>query len=570
MKENPIPENRGPTSDFEPPRTPAAQDAKGTAGGTVAGRSESRTSPKPPEAGSVEHVAERTREQGSGLSGIQPDPGPTERAPLRRTFSEMLALGSGAGAVTDSRALMAARGQSGYPRVWAPLPANDRTVHSEVSATDSRMPPPIWNGDLPKTPPHFGAQSGDVETAVTEVELGSEADGSAGQVGPDPGSGHGSPFEPPSGFGPEALQIGTPMKSRGQSRARSAKTEAEYEKRVQQLYRRGWKKRARFYEDAVILSPADIVGDLIEARDQYAPQSWVLYRAALLWHLASNRHGPSASAFDSAYRLLAATSNNQARDLQRVHEGIQRTQQPTKKTIPAADLTRLTSQLADMNRWGALTSHWLLAGLASGARPGEWLNATWSDETESSLCLPNSKRKVAVPVFTMVGAGETIHDLEADSPERLIAGAASDDRKRIRIVPIAQGDRPHVSSHLKAMNDYLDEKPGISREDRFVSYFNMCRKTLRSACLKAFNGRRSYSLYAMRSQFAANMKAKLPLAEVAELMGHIEGSRVTMANYGGRWAAHGGHENFAPVERQRVAQLRAGSKARRVKADRER
>ena len=306
-----------------------------------------------------------------------------------------------------------------------------------------------------------------------------------------------------------------------------------------------------------MLSPVDVTSDLIEARGGYSASSWVLYRAALLWHLASHR--ATADVFAAAFRMLAASPNTidkEGGELRRARDGVPTGKSTRKKSIPVAHFERLLRQLNKMNRttnWGTSTSYWLLAGLATGARPGEWRDASWLDDSETVLCIPNSKRKMAASAFTMLRAGETIHDLEANHPERLVAGPALDDRDRIRNVPIEPSDRIHVSLHLSALNDYLDGKPGTSREKRFVSYYNMCRKILRDACRRAFNERRSYSLYVMRSQFAANMKAKLPLDEVAALMGHAKGSRVTMSHYGSRRAAHGGPKDCA-LKRQQVRQ----------------
>jgi len=53
----------------------------------------------------------------------------------------------------------------------------------------------------------------------------------------------------------------------------------------------------------------------------------------------------------------------------------------------------------------------------------------------------------------------------------------------------------------------------------------------------------------MRSQYCANQKAVLPLSEVAARMGHTPNSRVTMASYGPRSAAHGRQGAQKPVER---------------------
>lgn len=345
---------------------------------------------------------------------------------------------------------------------------------------------------------------------------------------------------------------------KGNSLARSARTEKMYAERVRQLYKRSTANRTTDPQQPANVSPLDVTNDLIAAAETKSPASWNLYRAALLWHLAINRN--SASVFQDAYVSLAATrqlGRNAGRTAARGTPGRTKTQL-NKKGIPEDDLNQLIDVLGGMNRttnWGSRTQFWLLAGLASGARPGEWFGASWLDDSKQTLCIPNGKRKRTTPIFKLVPEGKTIHDVEADRPELLTPGTEFDDTKRIRNVPIDPAERIYVSLHLGALNDYLDKSSPAApssevRQERFVSYYNLCRKVLRKACIQAFNGKKSYSLYVMRSQFTANKKAEMPLKDVAELLGHERSGRTTMANYGPMKIAHGGRGTHAPGETQ--------------------
>ena len=138
----------------------------------------------------------------------------------------------------------------------------------------------------------------------------------------------------------------------------------------------------------------------------------------------------------------------------------------------------------------------------------------------------------------MVRPGQTIHDVEADNPELIKAGSRLDESTLVRNVPIEDGDRLYINLHLGSVNDYINKVPSQEPQARFDAYYNMCRNLLREACLRTFEGKEMYSLYVMRSQFAANMKAELPLEDVAALMGHEKTGKTTKSNYGPRRAAH--------------------------------
>ena len=353
----------------------------------------------------------------------------------------------------------------------------------------------------------------------------------------------------------------------GNSRARKPSTEKAYATNTRRLYKRSTSERSTDPQQPVVVTPLDVTEDLIARRGTGADQYWNLNRASLLWHLAKNRS--QYEIFETAFQRLAATK--QIRSSQPKRKAT-----IDKRTIPESDLSQVIATLDTMNRtvsWGARTRYWLQAGLASGARPSEWVGARWLNETtKETLCLLNRKRKRTAPIFSLVGPGQTIHDVEEHNPERLVPGFEYDNETRIRHVPIENNAAFWVGLHMGTLNDYLREVPESQEEERYKKYFNMCRKYLREACLRAFNGKRLYSLYVMRGQYAANMKAEHPLEEVAARMGHSPSGRTTMASYGPRSRAHGGRGVQTPAEAQAAAearQARALSKAARTPTPKE-
>src|SRR5438105_775987 len=314
-----------------------------------------------------------------------------------------------------------------------------------------------------------------------------------------------------------AALIAAPPATRGDSLARTPKTEADYEVRVRHLYRRSTRSRTTDPQQPAVVSPLDVVNDYIESAINHSEASWRLYRAAMLWHLAN--HKSEAPEYETAFQVLARTRKAPG---SRAQLPADRRAYARKKAIPEDDLAKLLNVLSSMNRtmnWGSRTQFWLLAGLASGARPGEWPGASWLDESQETLCVPNTKLKRTVPIYKVVDAGQTIHEVEEFHPERLTPGPESDDSRRIRNVPIDPSDRIYVQLHLASLNDFMSKRQGDPK-DAFFRYYDACRKAIREASLRAFKGKKLYSLYVMRSQFAANKKAMTGLKDVAHLMGH--------------------------------------------------
>lgn len=314
---------------------------------------------------------------------------------------------------------------------------------------------------------------------------------------------------------------------------RARDTEFRYLERATAMFRQAGERRTDDPSEPHQATPAEVISDFLETRNSLKASSWETYRYALLWYFARQRN--EIPEFEAAYRQLATIGENE-------RPSSKAAAVKSKRTISEKDLNELITVLGGMNRstyWGSRVQYWVQAALGTGLRPNEWLGASWLDDTETVLCVPNGKRKYAKTKF-MPAHGQTIHDTIVERPDLVEPGPFFDESTKLRNVPVDERDCYYVSLHMLALEQYINEVPSESPAERFRKYYAVCRKVLNKACHKAFGGTRLYSLYVLRNQYAANMKAQLPLEEVARRMGHSPNARTTQGNYGSRKAAFGG------------------------------
>jgi len=245
--------------------------------------------------------------------------------------------------------------------------------------------------------------------------------------------------------------------------------------------------------------------------------TWDLYRAAVLWHMRAVMDVDPSESNRKIYEEMNA----------------ERCPEPSKRllpeikaatSIPLKDLNKLIDELLSSNQAsrnrGVQTQCWLLAALATGLRPNEWEHANLKqmDGGQWVLHVLNSKRKVAIPAHMELKFYQDKYphlniknrfDIEALGFENV-----SIDRKMTREIPISDRDLSWVQNHLAAIEAH------IAQGESFDDYYQHCRQALYRACLKVFDGKKRYTLYVMRHQFAANIKNKYPKERVADLMGH--------------------------------------------------
>lgn len=305
---------------------------------------------------------------------------------------------------------------------------------------------------------------------------------------------------------------------------RSRSTEDQYRSRVRQLQMSAIERRTppEIFE-LTSANPNDCtIPALLAEFEAWSKDktraSWDLYRAAVLWHMRTSlSENPSAEG-NEAYLQMNSLK----------HHGDKKTVSPHEvkkpKALPKADLDKIINALLDSNQprknVGVKTQCWLLAGLATGLRPNEWETAHLKENPDGqwALHVDNSKRKTSIPAHMEVAFYKkefpqlnikNRFDIESHGFERI-----SISRKMERAININEKDLIWVQNHLA----------GIAGNDQsggsFQQYFDSCRHALFRACEAAFNGKKRYTLYVMRHQFAANMKNIYSKEEVADLMGH--------------------------------------------------
>lgn len=339
------------------------------------------------------------------------------------------------------------------------------------------------------------------------------------------------------------------------SASRSEGTVSQYQSRVRTLHLAASRKRSYDEQNPVSVSPMDMVDDLIESTQGPNPtrrmSTFMQYRAALLWYLAGNRN--TNVAFEDAYQKLARTLKPARSD--------SRPERLSKKSIPMDHLKKLINELGSMGSWENAKIHapstaqlWILAILGTGIRVNEWLYTNWTDETKQRLQVYNSKRKLTHPAFRLMKehAESQSHDGEDDDAPEVLSvhdlpasaiqpGKALDDSTEWRFIDVDVEDAAFVDRFMTALRAGIQrymEDGDMDEETAFANIYTKCRKTIRVAVCRAFGKTHTYSLYTMRSQWAANTKRKMSLSLTSIAMGHIGGTRTTQRHYASRTSAH--------------------------------
>lgn len=342
-----------------------------------------------------------------------------------------------------------------------------------------------------------------------------------------------------------------------------ASTVEAYENIYTRCMRRALEKREHNPDEPATITPMDLVDDWIASLGKNSLNTAHMQRSALIWVIANRR----MEGWMEAYTKLKAMSQREVKDASvDVQKDTSRNTRAPGRMIPEGDLMVLINTLASMDTWGPPGQWFLLAGIASGARPIEWIDAEWIDEDNGVLRIYTAKVKsrnawLSVPAMTF-----TAEDLEHEVDQlwdqrgaRGVEGAPSwyevDFARRIatlnltddelaelrgaqhkngvtlfRDVAIEMQYRTHVKLHMKSIKNLLSaatapDHPSaakkLSREQVFEKYYyNPVRHCIWRACLKAFPDGRLYSLVDTRSTFSANRKADIGLEGASKELGH--------------------------------------------------
>lgn len=361
--------------------------------------------------------------------------------------------------------------------------------------------------------------------------------------------------------------------------------------------------------DPSFVTPAAVVAE-IASDPTIATGTKMTYRAAVIWALER-----SEFEFDEQDRLeglkaARAFQPRLSRSRSDIPDLVKRRYRTRGRAIPEADLGPLLNALlsakASGTQWAAKTTTWLNAGIATGARPGEWETAYWLDFDRQILRLPNSKLKKQAPFnwsyvparllsradidLDRMAATEESNPVDvatrhidlvdrnlwffddAASQVELSNEEARDTLRRLRAwelhnaslawrdIEVSSRWVGSVNAHLNHIREYL----AGGGDQTFQRLFNGCRAALAAACKRAFPDGRIYSLYDMRSTAAANMQASMGADRAALVMGHYKKRKRTIKeHYAGPDRAFSRVGKFSPAladtQNQRdQAELRSG------------
>lgn len=321
------------------------------------------------------------------------------------------------------------------------------------------------------------------------------------------------------------------------------RTRQNYIKTFKTVRRASIDKRTTDEEEPALVTLTQIVEDYFSRTDQ-ADTTRAMTRSAILWIIRSGEVDFTEDA-QNALNLLEALKGTRG----------PKVTTPRLKTIPSKDLDLLLDLLFDQaerrshTRVSIRTVAWIRAGLACGARPVEWLNTEWVDKDQTQLRIKNAKIKISAPAFLRKKIAEESASMTQltyqEEEEALKHWEASMDyepptARSHRIVPIEnKNDREAINMHLGFIQEIIPPHlDSLEREKAFAGYFKNARQTLDRACRKIWGNKKMYTLYTMRGQFSANMKAAVGSAATAALMGHSSETSPSTAHYGKANQAH--------------------------------
>ncbi len=315
------------------------------------------------------------------------------------------------------------------------------------------------------------------------------------------------------------------------------RTKQAYLSLIQSAHHASVAKRTTDWELPAMVSMTTVIDDYF-SREDIADTTRKTMRAALLWYIKSGLAGDNEDTHQARLALEQSKSRSGPKPGSKSNKS---------KVIPLEDLNELLEELygkGSKSVWSYRTAVWIRAALASGARPIEWLDAQWLDPEKTTLKLRNAKLKMSAPAFLRNrpnSTDDTAKDLVEPKATPPRTTAVQDDHgETYRHVPIAAAhEREIVARHLEILATVIPpDLPVLEREEAFAMYYNTCRRYLNRTCGRLWGNKKCYSLYTMRGQFSANMKAAKGADFTAEVMGHTAADTPSAAYYGKANQAH--------------------------------
>ena len=329
-------------------------------------------------------------------------------------------------------------------------------------------------------------------------------------------------------------------------------------------------RRTRVYlqeapEDFILPTPADLIFNWERKFTTSTYNTVNLERSALMWHFMTTK----PSGWESGLAALKARIPRRSEFLGFTDQVSVRRSRPPGRMIPEDHLKKLIQYLSTLRVTGESTgqqAQWfILAGIASGARPTEWQSAKWVDEPNGVLRIFTAKIKVRnawdkIPSMTFTaddldnemegitgnptslngesswyaidfsrrlsGVNLSIEELKELQAARYLNGV-----DLFRDVQIEAKYRIYVTNHMQALElttererklqlNWPEEERQTDEEIFARNYYGRIRHCLWRACNSVFKGEEMYSLVDTRSTFSANRKGLVGLHAAAKDLGH--------------------------------------------------
>jgi hypothetical protein len=229
----------------------------------------------------------------------------------------------------------------------------------------------------------------------------------------------------------------------------------------------------------------------IQRCHNWSPATIRMYKASLTYY-ASHESVPSELKQDIEIISQSEFIGVKKRTLKE-----KKLSQRKKKSVSDVEFETIKNSLLKKSATSSIAKQTLLfflAGINSGLRPQEWLNATLHEQGGNIILrVKNAKNS---------------------------NGRAHGMYRHLTYLATSQSV-VFIKAHLASIKIALN-KGGVDEEDKFRSYYEQCRKRLYSVHKKEFPSARStICLYSCRHQFIANLKAcNYTLPEIAALVGH--------------------------------------------------
>ncbi|MDW9481878.1 hypothetical protein GOB57_24835 [Sinorhizobium meliloti] len=298
---------------------------------------------------------------------------------------------------------------------------------------------------------------------------------------------------------------------------RSAKTQQQYVDRGNQLLARYRRERGMLQDNLLALDTVEFADWVLSLKPTLKPTTWRPYKQSAKAVLSTLPDSDQAietldadtveSGSEPERKPPKERKSKNGRDLPR------RTSARKAKSISKPDFERIVNYLRFLSssKYGHTLADWLVAGLATGLRPGEWMATSLeiSEDREAPrgryvwLYVLNSKNTNG----RANGAVRTI-DLSNVRDETIDAVKRMTERGREWLV-----------------------------KGTYADIQGQCAQLMYNTAERMFPGRKlSYSLYTTRHQFIANAKSYHPPEAVSAMAGHGVTNTAT-ENYGKKRSA---------------------------------